>query len=100
MKGSAFQIGLQGIYERHQTINGRSSWKSSLKAIWFEPLYHKWAIGDFENLGTTNREIWTYNNKWNYRGQIENGNGSISVQCLHEGNILHFTTILYLLIFI
>ena len=40
----------QGIYQKDKIVNGRISWKTDTKAIWFEDGY--WRIGTLENIGT------------------------------------------------
>merc|ERR1712012_387401 len=47
----------QGNYEKHQIVNGRRSWKTATKAIWFIPEYNTWAIGNLESIGTKYRGI-------------------------------------------
>ena len=87
---------LQGIYGVYQTTNGRTSWKSASKAIWFVPRWYDWAIGELEDIGTKNEEIRTFgdfrdkspsdvpNNEWN-------NDGDIIVQCVNDKGkiILH-----------
>ena len=88
---------LQGIYGVYQTTNGRTSWKSGSKAIWYIPDYDDWAIGELEDIGTTTREISAYdeqvdispsdvpNDKWNK-------DGDIIVQCVNDkGKIILLT---------
>ena len=82
---------LQGIYGVYQTTNGRTSWKSASKAIWFAPDWNDWAIGELKNIGTKNEEIKSNgdqgdrspsdvpNNEWN-----DNENGDIIVQCVND----------------
>ena len=48
---------LQGIYGLYKRTNGRSSWKSATKAIWYIPLAQHWAIGDLEDIGTVNSKV-------------------------------------------
>ena len=78
---------LQGIYGVYQTSNGRTSWKSASKAIWFQ--YGYWFIGELKDIGTWNREIKSNgdqgdrspsdvpNGKWNK-------DGDIIVQCVND----------------
>ena len=88
---------LQGIYGVHQTTNGRTSWKSGSKAIWYYPGWKEWMIGNLGNIGTRTREIRTYgdqddispsdvpNDGWNE-------NGDIIVQCVNDkGKIILLT---------
>ena len=51
------QGSLQGTYQKSQIINGRSSWKTAIHAIWFIPELDVWAIGRSENVGTIIRGI-------------------------------------------
>ena len=88
---------LQGIYGVYQTTNGRTSWKSTSKAIWFVPDWDDWAIGHLSNIGTRTYEIRSYgdqderspsdvpNNEWNK-------DGDIIVQCVNDkGKIILLT---------
>ena len=85
---------LQGIYGVYQTTNGRTSWKSASKAIWYK--YSYWAIGELEDIGKWNRGIKSNgdqgdrspsdvpNDEWNK-------DGDIIVQCVNDKGktILH-----------
>ena len=88
---------LQGIYGVYQTTNGRTSWKSASKAIWYIPDYDDWAIGELEDIGTETRYIYSYsgqgdrspsdvpNDEWNE-------DGDIIVQCVNDkGKIILLT---------
>ena len=88
---------LQGIYGVYQTTNGRTSWKSASKAIWFVPHWNDWVIGDLSNIGTGIRELKSEgdqgdrspsdvpNNEWNE-------DGDIIVQCVNDkGKIILLT---------
>ena len=85
---------LQGIYAEHQETNGRTSWKSASKAIWYYPNWKEWFIGDFKDIGTATYEIRSYGDytdkspsdvpygEWN-------GSYDITVQCKNDtGKIL------------
>ena len=52
-----FQESRQGIYTAYHTINGKTSWKSDVNAIWYVQAFNDWAIGNIEDIGTTIREI-------------------------------------------
>ena len=88
---------LQGIYAVHQETNGRTSWKSASKAIWYIPDYDDWAIGELEDIGTKTREI----NSDGYQGDrspsdVPNNewskDGDIIVQCVNnKGKIILLT---------
>ena len=89
---------LQGIYGVYQTTNGRTSWKSGSKAIWFVPRWNDWAIGDLKNFGAKTWEIKTDdvnrddspsdipNYKWMYYDNIEwikpGISGDIQIKCV------------------
>ena len=85
----ANQGSLQGIYGVYQTTNGRTSWKSGSKAIWFVPDWNDWAIGELKNIGTETLEIKSNgdqgdrspsdvpNDEWNE-------DGDIIVQCVND----------------
>ena len=88
---------LQGIYGVYQTSNGRTSWKSASKAIWYIPDYDDWSIGELEDIGTKTREIRSNgdqgdrspsdvpNDEWNE-------DGDIIVQCVNDkGKIILLT---------
>ena len=80
---------LQGIYGVYQTTNGRTSWKSGSKAIWYYPRHKEWVIGKLEDIGTWIREIKSNgdqgdrspsdvpNDEWNE-------DGDIIVQCVND----------------
>ena len=88
---------LQGIYGVYQTTNGRTSWKSGSKAIWFRPSWNGWVIGELEDIGTRTYEIDSRinqgdrspsdvpNDEWNE-------DGDIIVQCVNDkGKIILLT---------
>ena len=88
---------LQGVYGVYQTTNGRTSWKSGSKAIWYVPSWQQWFIGELEDIGTrTTPEIAAWwqgdrspsdvpNDKWNE-------DGDIIVQCVNDrGKIILLT---------
>ena len=83
--------GIQSIFAVHQTINGRTSWKSASKAIWYihqdndyeeYPFPHGyWAIGDLKNIGNEIYDIksdvsredespWQISNDYDYYSDI------------------------------
>ena len=51
------QASRQGVYQKSATVNGKPSWESTTQAIWYEPYYRKWAIGELSNIGTALRGI-------------------------------------------
>ena len=80
---------LQGIYGVYQTTNGRTSWKSGSKAIWFVPDWNDWAIGELKSIGTETREI-NSNGDQGDRSPSDvpndewNEDGDIIVQCVND----------------
>ena len=80
---------LQGIYAVHQETNGRTSWKSASKAIWYYPDWKEWFIGDLKDIGNKTYEIRSFgqstdkspsdvpNGYWN-------GDDDIIVQCKND----------------
>ena len=90
---------LQGIYGVYQTTNGRTSWKSGSKAIWYYTYHTRtdWFIGDLEDIGNRTGEIYSNgdqgdrspsdvpNDEWNE-------DGDIIVQCVNDkGKIILLT---------
>ena len=88
---------LQGIYGVFQTTNGRTSWKSASKAIWYYPDWKGWYIGELKDIGTETKVIRSTgyqgyrspsdvpNNEWNE-------DGDIIVQCVNDkGKIILLT---------
>jgi len=53
------QKSLQGIYTLDQT----KSWKSATHAIWYNPKYKYWSIGDLENVGSNIRGLTSSGNQ-------------------------------------
>jgi len=53
----AYQNGRQGLYQKYHKINGRASWISASRAIWYVPEFKDWAIGNLDNIGTKFRGI-------------------------------------------
>ena len=79
----------QGIYAVHQETNGRTSWKSASKAIWYYPGYDDWFIGDLKDIGTESYEVRSlgdYTDK--SPSDVPNGGWNFSddiiVQCKNE----------------
>ena len=54
MKNDALakQIGRAGIYEEHDIVNGKRSWKKGNSAIWFSSEMIKWVIENLNDIGT------------------------------------------------
>ena len=42
----------QGTYQISETLNGKPSWETSAKAIWYSSDINAWAIGKFFNMST------------------------------------------------
>ena len=88
----------------HQETNGRTSWKSASKAIWYYPDDEDWHIGDLKDIGNGTYEIYSYgdstdkspsdvpNGKWNYGDNIivqcKNDKGKILSNILHKSIFL------------
>ena len=85
---------LHGIYAVHQETNGRTSWKSSSKAIWYYPDWKDWLIGDLKYIGNRNYEIRSYGDYTDKSpSDVPNGewneSDNITVQCKNDkGKIL------------
>ena len=91
---------LQGIYGLYKRTNGRSSWKSATKAIWYIPLAQHWAIGDLEDIGTVNSKIVSdtseiektqfdfSRSKWNYPSESDylftGDEADVVIQCVND----------------
>ena len=95
----------QGTYKKSASVNGKPSWKSQTKAIWYNQgrsIDYKWIIGNQNDIGTlwgfiyTNRlSSWSQHGVWhngkiwkrldqeanNFRIECLEGKGNIS--CLH-----------------
>ena len=91
----------QGTYEESVTVNGKTSWISTVNntAIWYVPQFKEWAIGSALQIGTNWRGIsstgaseWDCphlvpNSSWGYfndAGWVTANFGDISVQCHME----------------
>ena len=48
----AEQPNRKGTYQLSETVNGKPSWKSATQAIWYNPEYKDWFIGDHSDIGT------------------------------------------------
>merc|ERR1711971_1139581 len=63
----------QGTYEMSTSVNGKPSWTSQSKAIWYIQNRNMWVIGHLRNIGKPNGTIVTTgtlfganeNGKWN-----------------------------------
>ena len=90
---------LQGIYALQQIINGKTSWKSASKAIWYYPDGgNKWFLGDLKDIGNKSQEIRAYigndnmnpsdisTDDWRYyeMNEWKRSYGDIIVQCKNE----------------
>ena len=89
----------EGIYEAHQTVNGKQSWKSTDNAIWFVKEYNSWGIGDLNGIGGEIRGItstvetggyspynvpsneWQY---WDYEWKKPTGSDDIIIRCVQK----------------
>ena len=95
---------LQGIYALQQIINGKTSWKSASKAIWYYPDWKDWLIGDLKDIGNKTYEIRSYGDYTDKSpSDVANGewnrSDDIIVQCKNaKGKISsHNFTIIYIL---
>ena len=50
----------QGTYEKSASVNGKPSWTSQSKALWYNPSGDKWMIGNQKNIGTRRGFMFTY----------------------------------------
>ena len=50
----------QGTYEKSASVNGKPSWTSQSKALWYNPIGDKWMIGNQKNTGTRRGSMYTY----------------------------------------
>ena len=60
MKNDALaQSSKQGIYQRAEKVNGKTSWISSSNnnALWYNPTSEDWLIGPLDNLGANSGYI-------------------------------------------
>ena len=64
----AAQSSKQGIYQRAEKVNGKTSWilSSNNNALWYSAASEEWFIGSLDDLGTSNG------------GVVSNGNQGIS----------------------
>ena len=54
----SYQSSEQGIYQRAEKVNGKTSWKSSsYAALWYNPPSEDWLIGNLDNLGASSGYI-------------------------------------------
>ena len=90
----------EGIYEAHQTVNGKQSWKSTAHAIWFVKEHNSWGIGDLNWIGgeihggiisidgtgddmpynVPNDEWWYFDNGW----KKPTGSDDIIIRCVQK----------------
>ena len=93
----------EGIYEAHQTVNGKQSWKSTAHAIWFVKEHNSWDIGDLNWIGGEIRGItsndgtgnhmpynvpndeWWYAEGADYGWKKPTGSDDIIIQCVQKG---------------
>ena len=93
---------LQGIYGVYQTTNGRTSWKSASRAIWFVPHWNDWAIGELKDIGTKTEGIKSNGDQGDRSpsdvpNEEWNKDGDIIIQCVNDkGKILHTLVSFYL----
>ena len=99
MKTSHLGSLLQGIYKISATVvNGKPSWTSKSKAIWYIREKKHWLIGNLDDLGDNLAFIFAINeysglddqrNEWKYwDGRGWKSAKDINVQCLGNFTIL------------
>jgi hypothetical protein len=96
-----YKASKQGIYQRAEKVNGKTSWISSnSEALWYNAVSDDWVIGSVENLGAniggikstgdqgiSNCPYNVPNDAWEYsnNGWIIADANDISIECL-SGN--------------
>ena len=50
-------VSMEGTFQLSSEVNGRESWTTSSRAIWYLPEYKDWLIGNLDKRGTSNRFI-------------------------------------------
>ena len=45
--------GASHTFNKAEIVNGKTSWVSSSRAIWYDPVIQDWKIGNLGNLGTS-----------------------------------------------
>ena len=95
----ASQYTRAGTFERSITVNGKRSWKSKEKAIWFYPKTNSWVVGSLKDIGNGMAALSTYfsggnnpydlpSNSWSYcntkteKQEWAPSNGNIIIQCI------------------
>ena len=85
----------QGTYHFSSTVNGRPSWTSKSRAIWYVPQYKDYRIGNLKDIGSTVGGITAFENNevddpqhivsWKYNKDNEwvspNEKNDIIVEC-------------------
>ena len=86
-----------GYYNSSSDVNGKPSFISGKKAIWYDVKFNNWKIGEHVDLGssrcyfhntkfkglTDDKNTWKYwNNGWKTAGPND-----VNIQCLLEGKL-------------
>ena len=100
----AAQSSRQGIYQRAEKVNGKTSWilSSNSNALWYNPPSEDWLIGTLDDLGYNIGGISSYGNQersscpynipndaweyWNDAWIIADAN-DISIECLTGNDV-------------
>ena len=89
-----FQGRHAGEYELSSKVDGKPSFKSGERAIWYNAENDGWIVGILANLGKFTGDIWTKDefegltdgrNVWKYQNQgwKDAGPNDVDVQCIH-----------------
>ena len=99
----------QGTYKKSASVNGKPSWKSQTKAIWYNKgrsIDYKWIIGNQNDIGTPRGFIYRKGmSSWSQHGVWHNGKIwkrldpiDFSIECnkynrasTSEGNLHHMS---------
>merc|ERR1712129_218558 len=72
LKNSSIMKPYQGTYKKSASVNGKPSWKSQTKAIWYnqgqlgQSIANNWMIGNRNDTGTRRGFIYTYRMRSGY----------------------------------
>ena len=100
----AAQSSRQGIYQRAEKVNGKTSWilSSNSNALWYNPPSEDWIIGSLDDLGTSTGGVASNGNlgisscpynvsedAWKYsdNGWIIADANDVSIECLTGNDI-------------
>ena len=94
-----FQGRYAGEYEVSSKVDGKPSFKSGERAIWYNAENDGWIVGILANLGKFTGDIWTKDefegltdgrNVWKYQNQgwKDAGPNDVDVQCIRSSKCL------------